>query len=231
VTIDPSPPARTSRYARANPTDRTEGTAVRRAASTSARHAALALGLLACVACTGTAASADANASPVPTGPIWTAPPSGLAARPTLTPTPSATTEPDAATGIELTGTYHLVYRASDTDLTQAFTAGLATSGLKPRAAAREVWDVSQHVGGMVVVDLVGMDLSDDALTTFVTTFASQSGADLTWTTVSDRRVAIVSDADRRLELFLLDGDLVVVAGVQPGIADDITQSLIDQNT
>ena len=204
---------------------------MRRAASTSARHAAFAIVLLACVACSGATPSADADASPVPTGPIWTAPPSGLAAYPTMTPTPSATTEPDAATGIELTGTYHLVYRPSDTDLTRAFTAGLATSGLKPRAAAREVWDVSQHVGGMVVVDLVGMDLSNDALTTFATTFAAQSGAELTWTTVSDRRVAIVSNADQRLELFLLDGDLVVVAGVQPGIADDITQSLIDQNT
>jgi len=204
---------------------------VRRAASTSARHAALALALLACVACSGAAPSTDADASPAPTGPIWTAPPSGLAARPTVVPTTSPTTEPDAAAGIELTGTYHLVYRANAADLTQAFTAGLATSGLKPRAAAREVWDVSQHVGGMVVVDLVGMDLSDDALTTFATTFASQSGANLRWATVGDRRVAIVSNADQRLELFLLDGDLIVVAGVQPEIADDITQSLIDQNT
>jgi hypothetical protein len=142
-----------------------------------------------------------------------------------------ATTEPDAATGIELTGTYHLVYRASDAALTEAFTAGLTTSGIKPRAAAREVWDVSRHVGGMVVVDLVGLDLSDDALTTFATMFAGRSDADLTWATVADRRVAIVSNADQRLELFLLDGDLVVIAGVQPEIADDITRSLIDQNT
>jgi hypothetical protein len=204
---------------------------VRRAASTSGRHAALAFALLACVACSGAAPSTDADATSAPTGPIWTAPPSGLVVRPTVAPMPSGTTEPDAATGIELTGTYHLVYRANATDLTEAFTAGLATSGLRPRAAAREVWDVSQHVGGMVVVDLVGMDLSDDALTTFATTFASQSGANLRWATVGDRRVAIVSNADQRLELFLLDGDLVVVAGIQPDIADDITQSLIDQNT
>lgn len=207
------------------------GAAVRRAVSTFARQAAPALALLVCVACSGAAPSAEADASSAPTGPLWTAPPSGLAARPTLSPTPAATSEPDAATGIELTGTYHLVYRASDTALTEAFTAGLATSGIKPRAASREVWDASQHVGGMVVVDLVGMDVSSDALTTFATAFAGQSGANLTWATVGDQRVAIVSDADQRLELFLLDGDLVVVAGVQPGIADDITQSLIDQNT
>jgi hypothetical protein len=187
--------------------------------------------LLACVACSGAAQSSDADTGSAPTGPLWTAPPSGLVPRPTAAPAASATTEPDAATGIELSGTYHLVYRASDTALTDAFTAGLATSGIKPRAAAREVWDVSQHVGGMVVVDLVGMDLSDDALMTFATTFSGQSGADLTWATVGDQRVAIVSNADGRLELFLLDGDLVVVAGVQPEIADAITSSLIDQNT
>lgn len=204
---------------------------MRRAASTIARHAAVVFVVLACAACSRAAPSTGADTDSAPTGPLWTAPPSGSVTRPTAAPAASATTEPDAATGIELSGTYHLVYRSSDTALTDAFTAGLATSGVKPRAAAREVWDVSQHVGGMVVVDLVGMDLSDDALMTFATTFSGQSGADLTWATVGDQRVAIVSNADGRLELFLLDGDLVVVAGVQPEIADAITRSLIDQNT
>lgn len=204
---------------------------MRRAASTFARQAALTLALVACAACSGAAPSTDAGASSGPTGPLWTAPPSGLAARPAGSPNLTATTEPDAATGIELSGTYHLVYRATDTAVTDAFTASLGTSGLKPRAASREVWDISQHVGGLVVIDLVGIDLGDAALTAFATNFATRSGADLTWATVGSRRVAVVSNAEQRLELFLLGGDLLVVAGLQPAIADDITSSIIDQNT
>jgi len=194
---------------------------------------AAALVCVAAGACTAMAPSAspdaDANAA-APVKPVWTAPPSGFSPPPPPAPSPAASLAADAASGIALTGTYRLVYRASDTSLTDTFTAALSTSGLKPRAASREVWDDTGHVGGLVVVDLVGMALADDALTTFATTFANQATADLNWATVDDRRVAVVSEGEQRLELFLLGGNLIVVAGIQPEVADDITRSLIEQN-
>jgi hypothetical protein len=208
---------------------------VRRAASILARQASVALAVLVCVvasACSAAAPSASpaANAA-ASVAPIWTAPPSGVAPPPTAAAaSPSPSPVADAASGILLAGTYRLVYRPNDTSLTDTFASALATSGLKPRVASREVWDVTGHVGGMVVLDVVGMDLADDALTHVAQTFANQAGGDLTWSTVGDRRVAELSDGDQRLEFFLLGGDLVVVAGIQPQIADAITRSLIEQN-
>jgi hypothetical protein len=207
---------------------------VRRAASTLARQASSALAVLVCVAANACSAAAPSASPPAgadtPVKPIWTAPPSG-AAPPETAPPSSESPSPvvDAASGIELAGPYRLVYRPNDTSLTDTFTSALATSGLKPRAASREVWDATGHVGGMVVLDVVGMDLADDALTAFATAFANKA-ADLTWATVGDRRVAVLSQGDQRLEFFLLGGDVIVVAGIQPEIADAITRSLIQQN-
>ena len=174
----------------------------------------------------GTEANVDATVTP-----IWTAPPSGFAPQPTPLLSPTASDVVDAASGIALTGTYRLVYRPNDASLTDTFTSALSTSGLKPRTASREVWDDTGHVGGLVVLDLLGLDLADDALTTFASTFANQANADLTWATVGDQRVAVISQGDQRLELFLLGGNVVVVAGIQPDVTAEITRSLIQQNT
>jgi len=210
---------------------------VRRAISNPARQAPFAFAWLTCVAsvvfvaCSSSAPSVSDVARPdASVTPIWTAPPPGLATRPAATPVPTASAVVDAATAIELTGMYHLVYRPNDTSLTDTFTAGLGTSGLKPRVASREVWDASQQVGGMLVIDFLGMDLPDDALTTFATTFAGQATADLTWATIGGQRVAVVSQGEQRLELFLLGGDLIVVAGIQSDVGDDIALALIQQN-
>jgi hypothetical protein len=211
---------------------RPEGIAVRRAASTVARLTATVLVVLACVACSGAAPSdpAAADAGGATAGPLWTAPPSGIPAQPTATPVASSTSAPDAASDIALSGKYRLVYRPGDPGLADSLTSGLLTAGIKPRAGAREVWDATRQVGGMVVVELVGMELPDDALTTFATAFAERAAAEVTWTTVGDRRVAVVSDGEQRLELFLIRGDLVVVAGIDPALSDDIARELIVAN-
>jgi hypothetical protein len=185
------------------------------------------LAVLVCVACSGAAPSKPGAAA---SGPLWTAPPSGLAARPGATPAPSGSPARDAASGIKLSGRYRLVDRPGDPGLTDSLTAGLMTAGIKPRTGAREVWDATRRVGGMVVVDLVGMELPDDALTTFARAFAERAAADVTWSTVGDQRVAVVSDGVERLELFLIHGDLVVVAGIDPELSDDITREVIVAN-
>jgi hypothetical protein len=209
---------------------------VRRAASNPASQGPLALALLVCVAAAACSAAtpaatpdADANANATVT-PIWTAPPSGYVAAPTPAPSPTASLVVDAASGIKLAGTYRLVYRPTDSSLMDTFTSALASSGLKPRTASREVWDDTGQVGGLVVLDLVGLDLADDGLTTFASAFAKQANADLTWATVGDQRVGVVSQGDQRLELFLVGGDVVIVAGVEADVTDDITRSLIQQN-
>ena len=211
---------------------------MRPAASPRACRASLRGALLACagafvaVACsTATPSASERARDSASVRPVWTAPPAG-AATPSALPTPSPSPSPldDAARGVRLTGTYRLVDRPNDTSLSDAFSATLPTSALKSRAASREVWNDTGQVGGMVVIDLIGMDLPDDALRTFATAFAGRSSADLTWATIGGRQVALISQGAQRLELFLLSGDLVIVAGIQPALADDITRSLIEQN-
>jgi hypothetical protein len=83
----------------------------------------------------------------------------------------------------------------------------------------------------MYVVDLVGMDLPSNSLRTIATAFAQTSQAAVTWTTILDTEVAVLSDKKQQLDLFLLDGDLIVVAGVDPATTDDIAKWLVIDNT
>jgi len=201
---------------------------VRRAALSLLRHLASAVVLLLLVACSAAAPSTDADVSPTPSGPLWTAPASAtVMPRPTATQTPI----PDAATRIELHGKYTLVYRAGDPALMDAFTAGISTGAIRPRTAARDVWDGNGHAGGMYVVDLVGMDLPSNSLRTIATAFAQTSQAAVTWTRILDTEVAVLSDRTQQLDLFLIDGDLIVVAGVDPATTDDIAERLVIDNT
>jgi hypothetical protein len=193
------------------------------------RQIAAVLVTLSCVACGGAAPSGPAAGAST-THPLWTAPPSGLAARPSAAPLASQSPAPDAASDIKLSGRYRLVYRPGDPGLTDSLTQGLMTGGIKPRAGAREVWDATRQVGGMVVVEVVGLGVADDTLTRYATAFAERSAADITWTTVGDQRVAVVSDGKQRLELFLVHGLLVVVARLDPDLSDDITREVIVAN-
>ena len=202
---------------------------MRRADSTVIRKIAAVLVTLSCVACSGSAPS-DPAAGASTSHPLWTAPPSRLAARPSTAPSASPTSGPDAASDIKLSGKYRLVYRPGDPGLTDSLTEGLMTGGIKPRAGAREVWDATRQVGGMVVVEVVGLGVADDTLTRYATAFAERSAADITWTTVGDQRVAVVSDGQQRLELFLVHGLLVVIAGIDPDLSDDITREVIFAN-
>jgi hypothetical protein len=199
--------------------------------------------LLIVAACTS---GADAPASPVASATALptASPHPTLAPTPSPVPTPAPTPDPtprssaapaktqasDGAASLRIGSPYKLVANAANSNLTGAISIDVAGKHVTENISGREIWRNGKSIGLALVLEIEGVPMSRALFDGGARGAASNTGGKLSYTTILDTRVAMVTAKLGTFGMYALHDTIVMVVGLKLADTKVLLASVIKAN-